>query len=663
MFRRINILPQWAIFFIDIFISVLSLWIAYLIKHEFNYNQIAKGIFFKNALVLVALSTLVFVILKTYAGIIRLTTIQDAFKMFVAVALINAGFIIVYLVASTFFQKSFISITILVINGFIGFVLLIGYRIGIRHFFAYFKNRLFLKNISADSKNIIIFGANEEGIAVKRTLEQDAKIAYRIIAFIDEDAGKSRKSIAGVRIYHLSDLPEIILSDRVDELIIAAENLSVEKKNEVVDVCLDKGVKVLLTPPVKAWINGELSARQIHKVKIEELLERAPIRINNEIIESQLKNKRILVTGAAGSIGNEIVRQLARFSPAVIILVDIAESALYESELSLSEQFKNANFLYFIGDIKNYRRMEYIFSECKPHYVYHAAAYKHVPMMEMHPYEAVATNVIGTRHIADLSLKYGVQKFVMISSDKSVNPTNVMGATKRIAEVYVQSLYHHHLSAVTAKHTPEASGNSDEGSRAITRFITTRFGNVLGSNGSVIPRFEAQIKNGGPVTITHPEISRYFMTIPEACQLVLEAGSMGKGGEIFVFNMGKMVKIKDLATKMIRLSGLTPGVDIDLKYIGLRPGEKLHEELLNTEENTIPTYHNQILIAKVREYDFADVNRDMNELAALIQSVKDEMEIVRMMKKMIPEYLSNNSVFENLDAGKGNKTGVVNWSD
>ncbi len=663
MFRRINILPQWAIFFIDIFISVLSLWIAYLVKHEFNYNQIAKGIFFKNAMVLVALSTLVFVILKTYAGIIRLTTIQDAFKIFVAVALINAGFIIVYLVASTFFQKSFISITILVINGFIGFVLLIGYRIGIRHFFAYFKNKLFFKGISADSKNIIIFGANEEGIAVKRTLEQDTKIAYRIIAYIDEDAGKSRKSIAGVRIYHLSDLPEIILSDRVDELIIAAENLSVEKKNEVVDVCLDKGIKVLLTPPVKAWINGELSARQIHKVKIEELLERAPIRINNEIIESQLANKRILVTGAAGSIGNEIVRQLARFSPAVIILVDIAESALYESELSLSEQFKHTNFLYFIGDIKNYRRMEYIFSECKPHYVYHAAAYKHVPMMEMHPYEAVATNVIGTRHIADLSLKYGVQKFVMISSDKSVNPTNVMGATKRIAEVYVQSLYHHQLSGITAQNPDEVSADAVAGQRAVTRFITTRFGNVLGSNGSVIPRFEAQIKNGGPVTITHPEISRYFMTIPEACQLVLEAGSMGKGGEIFVFNMGKMVKIKDLATKMIRLSGLTLGVDIDLKYIGLRPGEKLHEELLNTEENTMPTYHNQILIAKVREYDFADVNRDMNELAGLIQSVKGEMEIVRMMKKMIPEYLSNNSVFENLDNKKENDKGVVNWSE
>jgi FlaA1/EpsC-like NDP-sugar epimerase len=654
MFKRINILPQWAIFFIDIFISVTSLWIAYLIKNEFHYSQIGNGIFFKNAVVLVAISTPVFIILKTYAGIIRLATIQDAFKMFVAVALINAGFIIVYLVASLFFHKSFISITVLVLNGFIGFVLLIGYRIAIRHLFAYFKNRLFLNDLSADSKNVIIFGANEEGIAVKRTLEQDAKIIYRVFAFIDEDSDKSKKSIDGVKIYHLSDLTELLLSERIDEMIIAAEDLSIEKKNEVVDICLDKGIKILLTPPVKAWINGQLSARQIHKVKIEELLERPPIQINNDIIESQLKNKRILVTGAAGSIGNEIVRQLARFSPAVIILVDIAESALYESELALGEQFKNTNFLYFIGDIKNYRRMEYIFNECKPHYVYHAAAYKHVPMMEMHPYEAVATNVIGTKNIADLSVKFDVQKFVMISSDKSVNPTNVMGATKRIAEVYVQSLYHEQLAKAIKKSTEDTLEKDDAHHVSVTRFITTRFGNVLGSNGSVIPRFEAQIKNGGPVTITHPDISRYFMTIPEACQLVLEAGSMGKGGEIFVFNMGKMVKIKDLATKMIRLSGFTPGVDIDLKYIGLRPGEKLHEELLNTEENTMPTYHSQILIAKVREYDFDVVSKNMDELTDLIQSVKGEMEIVKMMKKMIPEYLSNNSVFENLDSKTNN---------
>lgn len=654
MFKRINILPQWAIFFIDIFISIISLWIAYLIKNEFHYSQIGKGIFFKNAVVLVAISTPIFVLLKTYAGIIRLATIQDAFKMFVAVALINTGFIIVYLIASTFFHKSFISITILVLNGFIGFVLLIGYRIAIRHLFAYFKNRIFLKDLATDSKNVIIFGANEEGLAVKRTLEQDTKFVYRVIAFIDEDSDKSKKSIDGIRIYHLSDLTEIVLSERVDELIIAAENLSIDKKNQVVDICLDKGIKVLLTPPVKAWINGQLSARQIHKVKIEELLERPPIKINNDIIENQLNNKRIMVTGAAGSIGNEIVRQLARFSPAVIILVDIAESALYESELALGEHFKNTSFLYFIGDIRNYRRMEYIFSECKPHYVYHAAAYKHVPMMEMHPYEAVATNVIGTKNIADLSVKYGVQKFVMISSDKSVNPTNVMGATKRIAEVYVQSLYHEQLSKANKENSTGSLKDDDTIPVSITRFITTRFGNVLGSNGSVIPRFEAQIKSGGPVTITHPDISRYFMTIPEACQLVLEAGSMGKGGEIFVFNMGKMVKIKDLATKMIRLSGLTPGVDIDLKYIGLRPGEKLHEELLNTEENTMPTYHNQILIAKVREYNFEEVCENMNELTGLINSVKDEMEIVKMMKKMIPEYLSNNSVFENLDPKAGN---------
>ncbi len=279
--------------------------------------------------------------------------------------------------------------------------------------------------------------------------------------------------------------------------------------------------------------------------------------------------------------------------------------------------------------------MEQIFRECKPHYVYHAAAYKHVPLMELHPFEAVATNVLGTKNIADLAVQYGVQKFVMISSDKSVNPTNVMGATKRIAEIYVQSLYHHEVQKT--------------GKDSVTKFITTRFGNVLGSNGSVIPRFASQIRHGGPVTITHPDISRYFMTIPEACQLVLEAGSMGQGGEIFVFNMGKLVKIIDLANKMIRLSGLTPGVDINLKFTGLRPGEKLHEELLTTDENTIPTYHDQILIAKVRGYDYTEVTADMNKLISLVENAKDEMEIVQMMKKMIPEYLSNNSVFESLD--------------
>lgn len=642
MFRRINILPQWAIFFIDIFISILSLLIAYLVKNDFSFSPIDKTIFFKNAVVLVSLCTIVFIVLRTYAGIIRLTTIQDTFKIFIAEVLINSGFIVVYLVASVFFHKSFISITILVMNGFIGFVLLIVYRLAIKHFFSYFKN------LKVDSKYVVIYGATEEGITTKRTLERDNRIHYKVVAFIDDDTAKTKKAIDGVNIYHSSELNDIIISEKPEELIIATGNLSIEKKNEIVDICLDKNVQVLLTPPVKEWLNGQLSARQIHNVKIEELLEREPIQIHNEIIASQLKNKRVLVTGAAGSIGNEIVKQLAAFDLGSIILVDTAETALYESELVLSER-KNRNiFQYFIADVRNYKRMEYIFEECKPHFVYHAAAYKHVPMMELHPYEAVATNVMGTKNIADLALKYGVQKFVMISSDKSVNPTNVMGATKRIAEVYVQSLYNHQLQQFNKENF---SGETEKEAKqnTLTRFITTRFGNVLGSNGSVIPRFTSQINHGGPVTVTHPDISRYFMTIPEACQLVLEAGSMGKGGEIFVFNMGKLVKITDLANKMIRLSGLIPGVDINIKFTGLRPGEKLHEELLTTDENTVPTYHDQILIAKVKEYDYAEVEENINKLIGLIQSVKNENEIVRMMKKMIPEYLSNNSVFESLD--------------
>ncbi|MDB5209329.1 MAG: polysaccharide biosynthesis protein [Sediminibacterium sp.] len=641
MFKRINILPQWAIFFIDIFICIISLFIAYLVKGDLSFTLISKSIFLKNAFILVCICTPVFIFLKTYAGIIRLTTIQDTFKIFIAVTLINSGFIAIYFIASVFFHKSFISITTLVINGFVEFVLLIVYRLAIKHFFSYFKN------LKVESKDIVIYGASEEGITTKRTLELDPKTQNRIVAFIDDDIAKTRKSIDGARIFHSSDFLYLIQNEHVDELIIATTVLSTEKKNEIVDICLDKGIKVMLTPPVKEWINGQLSVRQIHDIRIEELLGREPIHIHNEIIDAQIRNKRILVTGASGSIGNEIVRQLARFNPSTIILVDMGETALYESELIYSEHFSANVFRYFIADVRDYGRMESIFKECAPHYVYHAAAYKHVPLMELHPYEAVATNVIGTKNVADLALKYGVQKFVMISSDKSVNPTNVMGATKRIAEIYVQSLYNHKIKEIGNENISES--NKAEKINSVTKFITTRFGNVLGSNGSVIPRFRTQISQGGPVTVTHPDISRYFMTIPEACQLVLEAGSMGKGGEIFVFNMGKLVKITDLARKMIRLSGLTPGVDIDIKFTGLRPGEKLHEELLTTEENTIPTYHDQILIARVREYDYAEVEEDINILIGLIGSVKSETEIVKMMKKMIPEYLSNNSIYESLD--------------
>ena len=384
--------------------------------------------------------------------------------------------------------------------------------------------------------------------------------------------------------------------------------------------------KVLNVPPVTNWINGELSFKQIKKVQIEELLEREPIQLDKEDIQLQLTGKVILVTGAAGSIGSEIVRQLIRFHPKNIILLDQAESPLYDMEMELHDKYKLQPYEIVMGDIRNKERMENVFRTFHPQIVFHSAAYKHVPMMENNPSESILTNVLGTKTIADLSVEYKVEKFVMVSTDKAVNPTNVMGASKRIAEIYTQSL----------------------NKTSATKFITTRFGNVLGSSGSVIPRFRQQIESGGPVTITDPEITRYFMTIPEACQLVLEAGTMGKGGEIFIFDMGDSVKIYDLAVKMIKLSGLVLDKDIRIVYTGLRPGEKLYEELLADHENTLPTHHNQILIAKVKEYDFDSVSNSINDLITLFDK-QDNNSIVKKMKELVPEYKSNNSIYVSLD--------------
>ncbi len=394
----------------------------------------------------------------------------------------------------------------------------------------------------------------------------------------------------------------------------------------MVDSCLNYNTKVLNVPPVTDWINGELSFKQIKKIQIEELLERDPISLNIDNIKNQLTNKTILVTGAAGSIGSEIVRQIIQFHPKKIILLDQAESPLYDMEMELKDEFDSFSYEIIIGDIRNVERMENVFKTFSPQLVFHAAAYKHVPMMENNPSESILTNVFGTKNCADLAVKYKVEKFVMISTDKAVNPTNVMGASKRIAEIYTQSL----------------------GKTVLTKFITTRFGNVLGSNGSVIPRFRQQIENGGPVTITHADITRFFMTIPEACQLVLEAGTSGNGGEIFIFDMGESVKILDLAKKMIKLSGLTLDKDIKIIYTGLRPGEKLYEELLANEENTLPTHHQQIMIAKVKEYDFEFINTKIQELIDCFDK-QDNKLIVKQMKLLVPEFKSNNSIYEELD--------------
>jgi FlaA1/EpsC-like NDP-sugar epimerase len=437
----------------------------------------------------------------------------------------------------------------------------------------------------------------------------------------------------GLNIYSTSfDFEALIDKNKIDILLLCNNKTHLANRQKLLDICLAKGVKILDVPDSDKWINGALSVNQLKEINIESLLERDPIQLDFSKIESQIKGSKVLVTGGAGSIGSEMVRQILKFGPAKVMVLDQAESALYDMELELKENFSESNFEIVLADIRNMERMRRVFAYFKPDYVYHAAAYKHVPMMENNPSESIMTNVFGSINLAKLALEFKVKKFVMISTDKAVNPTNVMGASKRVAEIFVQSL--------DSKLKNEGNGG--------TQYITTRFGNVLGSNGSVIQLFKKQLKNGGPLTITHPDVTRYFMTIPEASQLVLEAGMMGQGGEIFVFDMGKSVKIIDLAKNMIKLAGLELGKDINIVSKGLRPGEKLYEELLNDQENSMPTHHEKIMIGKVREYDFEEVNQKINELVALFETQDNDM-IVAKMKELVPEYISNNSTFSRLD--------------
>jgi FlaA1/EpsC-like NDP-sugar epimerase len=615
---------------------------AYFLKFNFNIGEINSNELSRNILVFSVLNSLVFLVVKTYAGIIRYTSAQDSFRILFSVLISNGLFVIVNLVLVSLHKEPYISNVILVINGLTGFLMLITYRVMVKYFFMY------VKNFKIDRQRVIIYGAGEAGIAAKRTLDHDNKINMVLGAFIDDDDRKSSKSIDGIKIFHTREFTNLVLQEKVDSLIIASQNIPPDSKNKIVDICLEHGIKVLTLPPVRSWINGQLSSKQLQNIKIEDLLEREPIQIHNEIISEQLRGKRVLVTGAAGSIGSEIVRQISQFSPQMIILNDQSETPLHELHLELQENHFHNNFHCFIGDVRDRFRMELLFQTFKPHYVYHAAAYKHVPMMEHNPGEAVRTNVMGTKTLADLSIKYGVHKFVMISTDKAVNPTNVMGASKRIAEIYVQSLFNSYKFKEQTVYTNGLSYLNENRSNVNTLFITTRFGNVLGSSGSVIPRFKAQIERGGPITVTHPDITRYFMTIPEACRLVLEAGSMGEGGEIFIFDMGKSVKIIELAKKMIRLSGLVPHQDIAIEFSGLRPGEKLYEELLNDLENTMPTHHEKIMVAQVREYHFQTISKHISELIKLSCEYKDRQVVVKM-KEIVPEFKSNNSIYEELD--------------
>jgi FlaA1/EpsC-like NDP-sugar epimerase len=635
MFKHINIVPRWIIFLIDLTICCFAFTFSSLIKHNLALAGLNLRDLSGNLLIIVLINSIVFINFRTYAGIIRYTGVQDALRICYAIAMSTSVLFFISMVVSNSGSALFFSNVTLIIYALFSFLFLISYRVLVKYTFAYFRN------YKMDRKNVIIYGAGEAGFATKRVLEHDTTSNVNIVAFVDDDLRKVGKVVDGIKIQHMLDLQTISLAQKIDEIIIATFDLPPVKKNELVDFCLDHDITVLNVPPSNKWINGQFSTRQLQTIKIEDLLEREPIRINNQEIQNQIKNKRILVTGAAGSIGSEIVRQLLKFDPQTIVLCDQAETPLHQMELELQDTKTKTNCFSFLGDVTNYDRMEELFNLFEPHYVYHAAAYKHVPMMELCPSEAILTNVLGTKIMADLAIKHKVQRFVMVSTDKAVNPTNVMGASKRLAETYVQSLHYHQIANL-------ANNNQ----QTTTKFITTRFGNVLGSNGSVIIRFKEQIEKGGPVTVTHPNITRFFMTIPEACQLVLEAGSMGKGGEIFVFDMGKPVPIVDLAKKMIRLYGLVPGIDVDIKYTGLRPGEKLYEELLTDSENTLPTYHEKIMIAKVRQNHLGEILNHFDELFDLAKQKGGTMIMVAKMKEIVPEFVSNNSVFEQLDGDK-----------
>jgi FlaA1/EpsC-like NDP-sugar epimerase len=569
-----------------------------------------------------------FYLFRTYQGVVRYTSTQDAKRIFVS---LTTGTLLLtaYNIITALIQKHYyIPYSILVFEYFATALLMCSFRIFVKIVYAE------LKSSQVEKKNVLIFGAGESGLITKRTLDHDKDSKRRVIGFLDDDLQKMGKAMEGVKIYNFDqNFSELISKYKVDELIISIQLLDRERKAEIVDRCINNKIQVKAVPPPSNWINGEFSAKQISDIRIEDLLERDPIKLNQEKIHTQLSDKRVLVTGASGSIGSELVRQIVKFYPKEIILIDQAETPLYELELELNETSGFVNFRTILADVYNKVKMEQIISTYKPEIIYHAAAYKHVPLMEEHPVEAVMTNIGGTRNLADLAVKHGVKEFVFISTDKAVNPTNVMGASKRVAEIYVQSL-NSHLERQNIHHT---------------NFVTTRFGNVLGSNGSVIPRFRKQIESGGPVTVTHPEICRYFMTIPEACQLILEAGVMGNGGEIFVFDMGEPVKIIDLAKKMIILSGLKLGQDIQIVFTGLRPGEKIMEELLNNKEKTLPTHHKKIMIGKVREYPFDVVAKEIDELLALVGNAPDKA-IVAKIKSIVPEFVSNNSIFEELDA-------------
>ncbi|MDX5324833.1 MAG: polysaccharide biosynthesis protein [Bacteroidota bacterium] len=621
-------LSKWVVLAFDSGLTLVMFVVATLVRFNFDYSKIEPGDLELQAFFVTLVYVFTYLISQSYTGIIRHTSLNDAFRILTACFFAFFGLVVLATAYTLIGHQSPFNVarSVLIIHYLLTVFFLLGSRFMVKSIFQQAQ-----RTQQINKTRVLIFGAGASGLLTKNALMQDRQKMYSVVGFLDDNIHKTSKSLEGIPVY-LTDRvlnDEFIEKTGVREMIISVQKISLRRRKELTERALELGLTVKVVPKLESWINGEFSSRQIRTLKIEELLERDPIQLSSKNVRRYLKGKSILVTGAAGSIGSEIVRQILHFQPGRVVLLDQAESPLYDLEFEL----RNGEMKHMIdrvdlvvGNIKDLLRMEKVFKTYKPEVVFHAAAYKHVPLMEMNPYEAILVNVFGTKIISDLSVEYGVERFVMVSTDKAVNPTNVMGASKRVAECYVQS-----LSTVSN-----------------TQFITTRFGNVLGSNGSVIPIFRKQIENGGPLTITHPDIVRYFMTIPEACNLVLEAGSMGRGGEIYVFDMGEAVRIYDLAKKMITLSGLEIGRDIDIKITGLRPGEKLYEELLNSEENTLPTHHPKIQKAKVREIEYEMIRRMLDELSEELVN-PDNFRLVAKVKEIVPEFISNNSIYSTLD--------------
>lgn len=612
---------KWLVLLCDLVIVTCTYFIAYIIRYNFQIDF--EIILILTEIPFVFVSALIsFLLVGSHKGVVRFTGFKDIVNIIIGTNILATLLIIATFLSRHFQLEAFYNIpgSIIYIHLLLNILLLIGFKLFVKSVY---------HNLTQDFrsiKNILIYGAGSSGMITYDAINNDPARTSEVVGFIDDNEQKIGKKINLLKVYGFNQItPDFIEKHQVSEVIISIQTIDPSRLLEITGRLFGLGLKVKIVPPVKQWIDGDLSVVQIKDVRIEDLLGREPISIANPEMINEYENQIIFITGAAGSIGSEIARKVSQYNYKKLILIDSAESALYNIEQEFHQKGLK-KFTAIVADIRDYNRIEQLFDQFKPKILFHAAAYKHVPLMENNPYEAVSVNIVGTKNLTDLSVKHGVHKFVLISTDKAVNPTNVMGATKRIAELYANCM-------------------QDRGN---TKFIITRFGNVLGSNGSVIPLFKKQIETGGPLTVTHKEITRFFMTIPEACQLVLEAATMGNGGEIFVFDMGKSIKIFDLAVNMIILSGLRFPEDIDIKITGLRPGEKIYEELLADGENTRPTYHEKIMIARTKKLDVNKIEEEIENLCA-INTKMQNLEIVSLIKEIVPEYRSNNSTFEVLD--------------